>query len=144
MNQIYSYLIIILIAIIGLILGFSAQRQFIKSPTIPLPPEFLASPLIDTFYANVEGRVVTKTADSLTLQKDGNKLTMFIEEDTGLTSFSLSSKQGLQTLDFDDVRVGDYIKGGISIIATPSSAVGLSKPRKVGDVIAHRFTVERK
>ncbi|MBI2523455.1 hypothetical protein HYW19_03625 [Candidatus Woesearchaeota archaeon] len=132
-------LLIAIIVVIGLAVGFIIERQI--SEKNPLPLEFLANPIVDKLYANAEGTVVAKTEDSMTLEKNGRQITMFIEERVGLTTFFLEQNQSIQ-ISFNEVNVGDNLVGGVSIVLSPQGAIGLPN-RNIGDVIAHRFSVSR-
>ena len=130
--QKYSYPVLLILALIGFISGFLINRQLPKASQqtqIPLPPEFIVSPLIDTFYANVEGKVMDKGKDYMVLQKDNNNIQILIEESIGRTTFAKQSGKTLTEIHFNDVKIGDYLKGGISIDVKGVKIVG------------HRFTV---
>lgn len=139
MNQKYSYLTLIILILIGFISGFLIDRWIPKvSPKmqIPLPSEFLVSPLIDSFYANVEGIVVEKKKDSMVLEKDNQRIKIFIAEDMGLTTFTKKNNK----INYSDIKIGDNLKGGMSITVKLTPA-NISTQRKAGDIVGHRFTV---
>lgn len=148
MGKFRILLIFILVTIAGLISGYLLERKIVPplspNPSLPLPVTFLANPVLDNVYANAEGTVIAKTEDSFIIEKDNQQITLFIEEKTGLTTFAKQTSSGQQSISFNEVQVGDYIRGGVSIVITTDRTVGLAKKRNVGDILAHRFIVGTK
>lgn len=139
MNKRLMFVALFSICFTAFAAGFFLERNLPKNPPasyIPFPPEFLTSPLIGTFYANVEGTVRDKKKDFMILQKDNKIIKVLIAEDSGLTTFG----KGKNEIKFEDIKIGDSLKGGISIIVKPTPS-DISKQRKIGDIVGHRFTV---
>lgn len=148
MGKLRIFLIFILVTIAGLISGYLLERRIVPplspNPSLPLPTTFLVNPVLDNVYANAEGSVIAKTEDSFVIEKDNQQITLFVEDKTGLTTFSKQTSSKQQSINFNEVQVGDYVRGGVSIVITADRAVGLAKKRNVGDILAHRFMVETK
>lgn len=118
------------------------DKVIIKPNAIPVPQEFVLNPSLQNLYANIEGKLIEKGEDYLILESNGKKVKLFMEFN-GLTSFALlSSPSG--TLDDHDLQIGDTLKGGISILISDNSGIGMSTQRKRGDIIAHRFMVKNR
>lgn len=99
----------------------------------------------DLLYANAEGSIESKAADSFVIAKDGNKLTLFVEEDQGITTFNDGSEVNpLNPAEphFVDLKVGQTVKGGVSIFVSSQSALGITPIRVQGDIVAHYMTIE--
>lgn len=149
MKRFILVFLIILSAIAGFLVGFYLNNKYYDQAkqtknSLPIPASFIVSPSLASLSADTEGKVINKTDDSLTIEKDGSKITLLIEEISGLTRFTTKTNQGIQAIKFKDISIGDYIKGGLSVITKDSAAVGMSRPRKVGDIIAHAFMVIKK
>lgn len=129
-------------AIIGLILGFVVNHQFlqptVKPKTLPLPGDFLSSSILSSLYANADGKVIAKTNDSFTIKKGPDTLVLSIKETVGITTFMEKTPQGFKNIKFQDVKVGDEVKGGISITLQSSPT------RRSDEIIAHSFIVTHK
>lgn len=134
-------LLVLLIAAIGFAAGFMVEYQLLPKEA-PLPSALLENPVIDELYADAEGIVIAKNEDSITLDKSGRQIIMYMEEGAGITLFSWQSNHSLR-MDFSEVKIGDSLKGGVSIVVLPESTRGLSKSRNIGDMIANRFLVSR-
>lgn len=109
------------------------NRKTEKDPQILRIHSFLQQ-----INASTEGIVAEKNDEYFILSDDkGNQLKLFYEP-RGLTSFS-DLKDLSKDIPYSDIKVGDRLKGGISIIVSKENAVGKTGNRKLGDMIAHRF-----
>lgn len=100
----------------------------------------------DLLYADAQGTVTSKATDSFILEKEANKLTLFVEEDQGITTFNDGSE--VNPLNptkphFVDLKVGQTVKGGVSIFVSVQSTLGLTPSRSQGDIIAHYMTIQK-
>lgn len=142
-----KYLVVSLFFIFGVVLGFWGEQKYhILNKEKYLTEQFKQTalhPAVDSMHANVSGIVKQKEPDYFVLESDGETLTIYLEEATGLTSFTKRTNLGSENIHYEDIKTGDSLKGGISIISNPESAVGLSKPRNPGDIIGQNFTVTR-
>lgn len=136
-------LINVIAVLTGLLAGYLINSQVAKPATvspesIPLPANFLSSQVVTDLYANAEGVVIAKTEDSLTIKKGSDTLILSVKESMGLTTFFEKTPQGIKPIKFQDIKAGDNIKGGISIVlqSTPT--------RKKDEIIAHALTVTHK
>lgn len=101
---------------------------------------------VDHLYANAQGSVASKATDSFVIEKDGNRLTIFVEEDQGITTFNDGSE--VNPLNptkphFVDLKVGQTVKGGVSIFVSKQSTIGTTPSRSQGDIIAHYMTIQK-
>ena len=146
MKKNWLILILIIIALAGFGIGFATGDKLpgLQTGKLPLPADFLSNPVIEKAYANVEGKVIARSKDSFSLEKNGQQVQIFVEESVNLTTFKEKVATGEAEVHFAEINNGDFIKGGISVVINPSSTVGLSKPKKSGDIIGQRFTVIRK
>lgn len=100
----------------------------------------------DLLYANAEGSVTSKATDSFVLEKDGNRLNIFVEENQGITTFANLSdpdpKNPAQS-HFSDLKIGQTVKGGIGILVSQQAILGKVPSRSQGDIIAHYMTIQK-
>ena len=141
-------LFIFIISIVG-ILSFlvtykvtNKNQILIKKNEITVPQEFVLNPSQQILSANVEGTLAEKADDYFILEADGHRVKIFIEP-RGLTSFLLSSDM-TKYIDYDELKVGDTLKGGVSIVVSEESTIGMTGERKRGDIIAHNFVVKNR
>lgn len=142
------YPFIILVGIIGLavgnIAGFSTFLYQRVPSRLPIPIVAVQNPVIGTFFASrAEGTVIKKTQDSFTLEQHGAKMTIWNEPTIGISSWvSEVPDEERRQVEFSEVRVGDYVAGGVNIVNDPILFAGSNHKQK-GDVIAHRFSILR-
>ena len=128
-------LLIFLAAIIGFLAG--VLISFLLPYGNPVS-RYIANPIVEGLSGNTEGFIIAKTNDMITLKKGNSQIEIYIEEGRGLTTFFDKDKKKMI---FDEIRIGDYLTGGISILISPEDAASIG--RKSGDLIAQRFTVSR-
>lgn len=134
------YISLIIAIVIGLVIGFFASRLFSKSgvqeqkqapasithsippvkntdPRLLLDPvETLKSPIFTEWGGSVEGKIIKKDEDSITIEKSGRDLQIFNQESlTGYYKESSASANFPQKIAFNEVNVGDMIRGGVTI-----------------------------
>ena len=154
MRKLYIGLIFMILTVSGFWLGFWFEGRVLNSgkqpipilsskENLPLPEELITNPTVDKLMANTEGKVVEKKVSDFTLEKDGIKLKIYLEDERGITRFRFETPQGFEDIGYEDIKVGDYLQGGISVFTSQSSARILSPKRNVGEVIAHTFNVTR-
>lgn len=131
-------------------LGFALERyldvELAKRKFIPLPAELLTNPLTQALAANVEGRVINKGENYLTLSKnpkDKQGLIIYVEEASGLTAFTEQRNTAVRPLRLADIKMGDYLVGGVNILLKDMAGVGNTLTHKAGDLIGQRFAVGR-
>lgn len=141
--------LILIVSILLCILSFwlayritNKNRVVIKKNEIAVPQEFILNPSLQQLSANVEGGLVEKAKDYFILGAGNNRVKIFIEQ-RGLTSFLLSSDL-TKYIEYDNLKIGDTLKGGVSIVIDEESAIGMSGIRKRGDIIAHNFVVKNR
>ncbi len=100
----------------------------------------------DLLYANAEGSVTSKATDSFVLEKEGNRLNLFVEEDQGITTFANQSDadpKNPSKSHFSDLKVGQIVKGGVGILVSQQATLGKIPSRSQGDIIAHYMTIQK-
>lgn len=145
-------LITIIIFSVGVLLGVVAmgqldifQEQESQEVILPIPYQTLTNPIIEQFHANAKGIVVAKSDATLTLEQDGQKLKIFLAEESGLTIFEEETDEGRNTIDFASIEIGDYLEGGVVIVIDSFlEGMDIIEPRPLGNIIALSFTVFHK
>lgn len=136
--------------LVGGSLGFTLERyldvELTKRKFIPLPAELLTNPLTQSLAANVEGRVINKGENYLILSKnpkDKQGLIIYVEEASGLTAFTEQRNTTVRSLRLADIKMGDYLVGGVNILLKDTAGAGNTSAHKTGDPIGQRFAVGR-
>lgn len=142
--------LLIIFCLVGISLGFVLERyldvELTKRKFVPLPAELLTNPLTQSLAANVEGRVINKGENYLTLSKnlkDKQGLRIYVEEASGLTAFTEQRTTIVRSLRLADIKTGDYLVGGVNILLKDVAGVGNTSAHKAGDLIGQRFAVGR-
>ena len=144
-RKIIFIFIIIIVGILSFLVTYKVANEdkiVIKKNEIAVPQEFVLNPSLQILSANIEGKLAEKADDYFILESGSNKVKIFLEP-RGLTSFALSSSLN-EHIDYNDLKIGDNLKGGVSIIVNSESAVGLSGNRNPGDIIANFFYVKNR
>ena len=144
-RKIIFIFIIIIVGILSFLVTYKVANEdkiVIKKNEIAVPQEFVLNPSLQILSANVEGTLAEKADDYFILEADGHRVKIFIEP-RGLTSFLLSSDM-TKYIDYDELKVGDTLKGGVSIVVSEESTIGMTGERKRGDIIAHNFVVKNR
>lgn len=141
MKQSTKIILIVLSTALGLIFGVmisltQSEKEIIVRKTLPL--ELTKNLTLQQLSANVEGVVAAKNNEFFIVETNNQQITVYYEP-RGLTSFTDKSSRG--ELKYEDLKIGDKVSGGISIIISSENAVGRTGNRKPGDVIAHHFNV---
>lgn len=142
-----SVLFALLTLILGLALGFGANRVLTKSNSLaqsqairgqveqklPASIEILQNPLITEWTGHVQGQLTEKKADSFTLENKGSKLTIDIHKlFTGFYSATDSSKITPDNITYGQIPIGSYLQGNITI--EPKNTAGLGGKYIVGNI----------
>lgn len=142
-------IILLAIVIAAFILSFyisyglsNKPKVTIKKNIIPVPQEFILNPYLQKLSANIEGKLIEKGKDYFVLESNNNKVKLFMEP-RGLTFFALLSNPN-EEVEYEDIKIGDSLKGGVSIIVSEENAIGMSAKRNRGDIIAHYFIVQNR
>lgn len=142
-------IILIFIALLVSALSFYTSYKIVKKDEavirkdeIAVPQKFILNPSLQVLSANVEGKLIEKGNDYFILGSGNNKVKIFIEP-RGLTTFALLSHLD-EPIDFEELMVGDILKGGVSIIVSEESVVGMTGSKKRADVIAHFMAVKNR
>ncbi len=131
----------ILAGLIGIIGGIvlslvTPPKEVIIRKTLPL---MLTKNLtLQQLSANVTGKIIVKDTISFTLESNGNQIKIY-NEPRGITSFTDTVSKN--ELAYEEVKVGDTVSGGVSIVVSEENAVGRTGDRKPGDIIGHHFNV---
>lgn len=126
---------LILVFLIGTTGGFFAsqfisnsakpyQNKTIKNPS-PKLLEFLKNPVLSAWKGSVTGKIVAKKSDNLTIERDGDKLTLKINENTKIQSFdsidpNTDSTNPLlppepKVIPYDTLRLGQEISSIVKV-----------------------------
>lgn len=138
-------IIIAFVSILSFYLSYKIAKRdttIIKRNEIAVPQEFILNPSLQVLSANIEGELTEKGNDYFVLESGNNKVKIFIEP-RGLTTFALSSQLD-KYIKYEDLKVGDTLKGGISIVISEESTIGMTGNKKRGDIIAHFFAVKNR
>ena len=142
-RKIIFIFIIIIVGILSFLVTYKVTNKnqiLIKKNEITVPQEFVLNPSLQILSANVEGKLAEKAEDYFMLESGNNKVKIFLEP-RGLSSFALSSNLD-KYIKYEDLKIGDNMKGGVSIVVNEESTVGMTGDRKAGDVVAHFFYVK--
>lgn len=145
MNRIFLIVIILIFSSLSFFISYTVSKKDTagaKGDKLPLPEEFITSPALQAFSANIQGVVVNKGSDYFVLEENARTVKLFLELN-GITTFVPESNINT-VLKFEDIKIGDRLKGGTSIVVSRESAVGMSAKRNRGDIIAHYFIVEKR
>jgi hypothetical protein len=106
-----------------------------------LPRQFANSLSLQALFANVNGTIVEKGSDYVILKKGDVNIKAYSDGNVGLSTF-IDSVTGKE-ISFSDLKVNDKLSGGIGILVSNSSSVGLPNNHKQGDIILHYMEVSR-
>ena len=103
-----------------------------------LPAKVVTDLAVQQLNADIQGTITKKDKESITfLTSKGTSIKAY-EEPQGITTLVKTDTSAIR---FEDLKVGDEIEGGISVVVSEESTVGKTGQRKVGDVILHYITV---
>lgn len=147
-SKIIYFLLLILIFTGSISIGALIQKAFTRTEPkingLPLSPEVILNHTFNRLTADAEGIVIEKETGvsgpnnpsqyvgRITLERDKNRVTIYMLLDTLLHT---SSEKNMIT--FEDLKVGDYIIGGIHVLGSPFLD---SEPIYI---VGSRFTVDR-
>ena len=120
-------LVAILLFLVGLVLGFfgGSLHSGTKSSSVPDlvdkagliedPTGILKNPIFTEWWGSVEGKLVSKDADSFTIERDGSNIKIYVQKK--LTSFYKEASRSATTplLTLEDVPIGSYMRGTVVI-----------------------------
>lgn len=136
-------IVLILVLILGVLSGFTLEKILFLSPktdSIPVPVQSIQNPLIQHFLANANGEVTQKGEDYFILKHDGRTLKVYVDDDSQTSTFFEDTAGEMKTASFADIKIGDNLEGGVSIFNSLITADSV-KQYKLGDIVAHRFTI---
>lgn len=87
----------------------------LSPPPNNLPPkllELLESPMFSTWRGTVEGRVIEKTPTTLTLEKDGGKIMLYVDRGTVFRINPLDSEPII--LSYEEITIGTKLIGAVN------------------------------
>lgn len=99
------------------------------------PSNILVNRVFTEWLGSVEGKVVEKTADSFTLERNNDRLVIYLQKSLTLFMGDEISPGKRQKLTFDQIPVGTLLRGGVTI--SRGSLTGKSDQH----VVANGFTV---
>lgn len=121
--------LVVFLGLLGLVLVFGffdraiikpqkalPATQTITEAELPIVLELLKNPIFTEWTGGVEGKLVSKDDESITLEKDGSQLKIFLHPK--LTTFvgeSTPGAQFAQVTTIDKIPVGSYLRGGVII-----------------------------
>lgn len=121
-------LVAILLFLIGLVVGFFGGSMQNREKSVPAaldsadkvglindPSGILKNPIFTEWWGSVEGKLVSKDADSFTVERDGSNLKIYVQDK--LTSFYAEASRSATTslLKLEAVPVGSYLRGTVVI-----------------------------
>lgn len=122
--------------VFGGALGFFGGRIIYPPPeartsllTAPIPTETLKNIMFDGFSAEAMGVVVKKETDKFVIKQGDEEMILHVVFN-GLTTF----KKDGQYISYEEMQVGDYVTGGISIRGDEYETGGY-------EITAHQFRV---
>ena len=103
-----------------------------------LPKKVLKDYSLQKMNANMVGTITAVSKDFMTIQTPNGTTFKGYNEPQGITSLVDSSGKELK---FSDLKVGEKLVGGISIVVAEEAMVGSTGNRKAGDVVLHYIQV---
>lgn len=110
------------------------KEPVVKEAELPLPVSTLQNPIIYEWQGSVEGKLVAKTDQNFTLEKEGNKLNITIKEN--YTYFRKEGALGTPTLTISDVPIGAYVRGIVWLAAKDKVVL----TETAGDIVGGVFS----
>jgi hypothetical protein len=148
---ILSLLFIIVISLSTIVVVFLVQsKKDIKPivnltnkqlPAKNLPVELIKNSVIDNLFANTEGYVSEKYDKHFILSNGNNTIKLYVEEDMNITNFYRGDSSKSNHILFSDIKVGDHLSGGVSIVPNKFGAEEFINRYNPGDIIAHTMIV---
>lgn len=93
--------------------------KVIREKDVPLPPALLLNPLIYEWTARIDGTIVEKSKDTFVLERDGMRALI---TKTGLTGFIEPGSLIPVYVQYEDLSIGDRLKGGVYIFGKKTGA----------------------
>lgn len=134
-TNLYLIFLILVFLVIGSVFGKISFDRYIAA-ILPVPKDFISSMVFDNLFVNISGIIVDKNEDYFDLRSNDKMYKIYIEEDRNITGFE---RNGVR-IRYQDVEVGLYIKGGISIVPRRGAAREFPD-RQPGDIIGHYFQI---
>ncbi len=102
-------------------LSGSPSGQNSNANLLSNPSTILSSAVFVDWSGAVEGRVVSRDNNSFTLERNGSRLQIYLKDK--LTNFFNEASVGTQPvkLNFDQVNVGSYLKGAVTVYRAPTN-----------------------
>lgn len=116
----------------------SSSMQQTKIVREVLPKKILKDYSLQKMNANMTGTVTEVSKDNVTIQTPNGTTFKGYNEPQGITTVVDNTGK---TLKFGDIKVGDNLVGGISIVVAEEAMVGSTGNRKAGDVVLHYVQV---
>lgn len=97
------------------------QDQTIKESELPIAADIFKNPIVYEWWGSVEGILVAKDDQSITLEKNGNRITILIKDEPGGTGTSFfteeSAKLGpkAQETPINDIPLGSHLRGNFLV-----------------------------
>lgn len=134
----------IIFLILGLVAGFLIFKNPAKIKTVgkAIPVKSVDNAVFTTpisFIAYVEGTLVAKDRDQITLEKDGSRLNVSIGESAPALIQEGASAANVVQKTIADVQIGQYLKGAVS--PTPEYVAGNENGKIIGSSF---FVTEQK
>lgn len=135
-----AYIIVILLAILSFSGSFYISQSITKPSheRVPVVRQVAQYTALQSFAVNITGTVAEVGSDYLVIS-DGKSSAKVKYQENGVSDFRESSSK--KSLKLTDVKIGDKVHGGVTIIISPENAVGLIN-KAPGDIIAHNLIFE--
>lgn len=116
-----SSLLLVVSLLSALALGYLAGNvvpieRKVNADTLIIKDDFLTNPIFYEWWASVSGRVVEKGEDSITVERDGERVVLRIKTSGSPKTdiFRQSSpSEASQPITFAEVSVGSLVRGGV-------------------------------
>lgn len=125
----------IIFLLLGLLLGLLIGKSPLKIKTAgkAIPIKSVDNAVFTTpisFIAYVEGTLVAKDKDQITLEKNGSRLSVSISETAPALIQEGASASNVSQKTIADVQIGQYLKGSVS--PTPEYVAGDESGKVIG------------
>lgn len=106
--------------LIGTFIGFNggaqiARKKFLQEQNLPVVSSLLTSPVLYEWWASAEGVVKEKTANSMTLEKNGKTTEIIIMATTTFSKLKSPGSSEYVPVSFSELPIGTMVRGGVRV-----------------------------
>lgn len=108
-------------------------EKVVPEAKLPISSDLLLNPLFYEWTANIEGALVEKTSNSITLEKDGQRFSIDIADTTRFfDQRNVSGSDAGKIVSLKDIPIGANLRGGVFIFDQRKLAPGAEPVVAVG------------